>query len=139
MSATASSGRGRSALLAALSAVTLLIGSGDLWRGGTTISALCLAIAYAGLIPATLFALALRVAPTPHTVATTVGWMQQWSSMGQFAGPPAVAAVASAVGGWHHTGLVTGACCVLGVATAFVLSRQTAGPATAHTRPAGPG
>jgi hypothetical protein len=54
MSATASSGRGRSALLAALSAVTLLIGYGDLWRGGTTISALCLAIAYAGLIPATL-------------------------------------------------------------------------------------
>jgi hypothetical protein len=54
MSAIASSGRGRSALLAALSAVTLLIGYGDLWRGGTTISALCLAIAYAGLIPATL-------------------------------------------------------------------------------------
>ncbi len=54
MSAFASTGRGRSALLAALSLVTLVVGYADLWRGGTTLSALCLAIAYAGLIPATL-------------------------------------------------------------------------------------
>ncbi len=54
MSAFASSGRGRTTLLAVLSLVTLLVGYADLWRGGTTISALCLAIAYAGLLPATL-------------------------------------------------------------------------------------
>lgn len=54
MSDTASPGRSRTPLFAALAGVTLLIGYADLWRGGTTISAICLAIAYAGLIPATL-------------------------------------------------------------------------------------
>ena len=54
MSAFASTGRGRTRFLAVLSLVTLLVGYANLWRGGTTISALCLAIAYAGLLPATL-------------------------------------------------------------------------------------
>jgi hypothetical protein len=53
----ASTGRGRSALLGALALVVLLIGYADLWRGGTTISALCLAIGYAGLIPAALLSI----------------------------------------------------------------------------------
>ncbi len=105
------------------------------WHAAMRYAAVLLFSGVGGLIPATLFALALRVAPTPHTVATTVGWMQQWSSLGQFAGPPTVAAVASTVGGWHYTGLVTGACCALGVATAVALSRQTAGPLTPQTRP----
>ena len=46
--------------------------------------------AIGGLIPATLFALAVHVAPDEHTVSTTVGWMQQCSSAGQFLGPPLV-------------------------------------------------
>ncbi len=54
MTALTSTGRGRTTLLAVLSLVTLVLGYADLWRGGTTISALCLAIAYAGLLPATL-------------------------------------------------------------------------------------
>jgi hypothetical protein len=66
MSETASLWRGRSALLAALSALTLLIGYGDLWRGGTSISALCLAIAYAGLIPATLLSWGKGESTTPR-------------------------------------------------------------------------
>ncbi|HBK00034.1 MAG TPA: MFS transporter, partial [Delftia acidovorans] len=47
-----------------------------------------------GLIPGTLFSMAVRLAPHESTVSTTVGFMQQWSSVGQFAGPPLVAAVA---------------------------------------------
>jgi predicted MFS family arabinose efflux permease len=39
-----------------------------------------------GLIPATLFSLAIRLAPGPDTVSTTVRWIQQWSALGQFAG-----------------------------------------------------
>jgi hypothetical protein len=35
--------------------------------------------------------MAVRVAPDERTSPTTVGWMQQWSSLGQFAGPPLVA------------------------------------------------
>ena len=59
-----------------------------------------------GLIPGTLFALAVRLAPDDATVSTTVGWMQQWSSFGQFAGPPAVAWVAARAG-WGATWWVT--------------------------------
>jgi predicted MFS family arabinose efflux permease len=68
-----------------------------------------------GLIPATLFALAVRLAPSEGTLSTTVGWVQQWSAFGQFAGPPLVAAVASATGGWQWTWVVTGACSVVGL------------------------
>lgn len=68
-----------------------------------------------GLIPATLFALSIRLAPSPAAVSTTVGWMQQWSSAGQFAVPPLVAWVAVTAGGWQWTGWVSVACCCVGL------------------------
>ena len=77
-----------------------------------------------GLIPGTLFSLALRVAPGEGSVATTVGWMQQWSAMGQFLGPPAVAWVALRAGGWQWTWVVTGACSIAGAGLAWALSRR---------------
>lgn len=77
-----------------------------------------------GMIPGTLFSLAVRLAPGEGTVSTTVGWMQQWASFGQFAGPPLVAWVASGVGGWHWTWGVTGACSVLGLLLAWQLGRS---------------
>ena len=67
-----------------------------------------------GLIPGTLFGLAIRLAPGADTVSTTVGWMQQWSALGQFAGPPLVAWVAVRAGGWQWTGWVSVACCCVG-------------------------
>jgi len=76
-----------------------------------------------GLIPATLFALAVRLAPSEGTLATTLGWVQQWSALGQFAGPPLVAAVASAAGGWQWTWVATGACSVAGLLVTVRLSR----------------
>jgi cyanate permease len=79
-----------------------------------------------GLIPATLFALAVRLAPSEDTLATTLGWVQQWSALGQFAGPPLVAAVASIAGGWQWTWVVTGACSVAGLVLTGALSRQRA-------------
>lgn len=77
--------------------------------------AILLFSAVGGMIPGTLFSLAVRLAPGERTVSTTVGWMQQWSALGQFAGPPLVAWVASGVSGWHWTWLVTGVCSMLGV------------------------
>jgi len=68
-----------------------------------------------GLVPATLFALSVRLAPDGHTVATTVGWMQQLSALGQFTGPPLVAWVANRVGDWHWTWAVTAAFALAGV------------------------
>ncbi len=73
-----------------------------------------------GVIPGTLFSLAVRLAPGKDTVSTTVGWMQQWSALGQFAGPPLVAWVASRAGGWQWTWVVTGSCCAAGL----LLARQ---------------
>lgn len=70
--------------------------------------------AMGGVIPGTLFSLAVRLAPSEDTVATTVGWVQQWSSIGQFAGPPLVAWMAAAAGGWQWTWVVTCSFCVAG-------------------------
>ncbi len=71
-----------------------------------------------GVIPGTLFSLAVRLAPGARTVSTTVGWVQQWSAFGQFAGPPVVAWVATRAGGWQWSWLVTGGCAVAGLASA---------------------
>lgn len=76
-----------------------------------------------GMVPATLFALAMRVAPGEDTVSTTVGWMQQWSALGQFAGPPIVAWIASRSGGWHWTWLATGAASLAALLLAARLAR----------------
>lgn len=76
-----------------------------------------------GLIPGTLFSLAVRLAPDERTVSTTVGWTQQWAATGQFAGPPLVAWVASEMGGWQWTWAVTGACSLLGMGLAWRLGR----------------
>lgn len=79
--------------------------------------------AVGGLVPGTLFSLAVRVAPDDSTVSTTVGWMQQWSSFGQFAGPPLAAWAAARAGGWHLTWWVTGACALAGMGIAAALAR----------------
>ena len=76
-----------------------------------------------GLVPGTLFSLAVRLAPHERNVSTTVGWMQQGSAAGQFAGPPAVAWLASQVGGWQWTWTATGLCCVVGWILSFMIAK----------------
>ena len=77
--------------------------------------------AVGGLIPGTLFGVAVAMAPGQDTVSTTVGWMQQFSALGQFAGPPAVAWWVTQVGGWQWTWVLTGGCSLLGLVLAFQL------------------
>ena len=79
--------------------------------------------AIGGVIPGTLFALAVRVAPSEDTLSTTVGWMQQWSAFGQFVGPPLVAWVAGVAGGWQYTWVVTGAFSLVGLALVAAIAR----------------
>jgi MFS transporter, CP family, cyanate transporter len=79
--------------------------------------------AVGGLIPGTLFSLAVRAAPGEHAVATTVGWMQQWSALGQFTGPPLVAWLAQRTGGWSWSWLATGAFALAGVGLALAAAR----------------
>ena len=78
---------------------------------------------FGGLVPGTLFSLSVRLAPHERNVSTTVGWMQQGSAAGQFAGPPAVAWLASLVGGWQWTWMATGLCCVGGCLLSVLIAQ----------------
>lgn len=90
--------------------------------------------AFGGLVPATLFALAVRLAPDAGSTGTTVGWMQQGSAAGQFAGPPLAAWVASQAGGWHRTWWVTAACAAAGLLLAWALARRAGHAARAASQ-----
>ncbi len=79
-----------------------------------------------GLVPGTLFSLAVRLAPGEQQVAATVGWVQQLSALGQFIGPPAAAALAARAEGWQLTPLFTVVCCAGGVVLAVLAQRQLA-------------
>jgi MFS family permease len=85
--------------------------------------------AVGGLIPATMFSLAVQVAPSERTVSTTVGWMQQCSSTGQFFGPPLVAWVAAQAGGWQWTWVLTGLTSLAGLWLARQLHFEAQRPA----------
>ena len=87
-------------------------------------AAVLLFSAVGGLIPGTLFSMSVRLAPSPATVSTTVGWMQQWSAFGQFSAPPLVAWVAVQAGGWQYTGGVNLVCCALGLLLARGLHQE---------------
>jgi len=98
------------------------------WQGACLPTAMrfaCVLVfsAVGGLIPATLFSCALRLAPNDATVSTTVGHMQQWSALGQFAGPPLVAWVAAVAGGWQWTWGVTAALSAAGMVLAHFIGR----------------
>ena len=111
----------------ALAATATFAGNGDVGLPpALRYAAVLLFSGVGGLIPATLFALAVRLAPSEGTLSTTVGWVQQWSALGQFAGPPLVAAVASATGDWQWTWLVTGVCSLAGLLLTVGLGRVPA-------------
>lgn len=97
----------------------------DVWPFGLPIrmGAVLLFSMVGGIIPGTLFAQAVRHAPDEDTISTTVGWMQQCSSLGQFLSPPLVGLLAAQVGGWQWTWTITGLCSLLGIGLAQILGR----------------
>lgn len=102
------------------------VGAYATWQGSGLPMALrfaCVVVfsAVGGLIPGTLFASAMRLAPSEGTLSTTVGYMQQWSALGQFAGPPLVAWVAASVGGWQWTWGVTASLSLAGAVLAYFI------------------
>jgi MFS family permease len=104
------------------------VGAYGEWQGEglpTSLRFACVVLfsAIGGLIPGTLFSCALRLAPSEGTVSTTVGYMQQLSALGQFAGPPLVAWVAASVGGWQWTWAVTATLSVTGALLAHLIGR----------------
>ena len=68
-----------------------------------------------GMIPGSLFSLAVKAAPSDDTASTALGWTTQMSMLGQFCMPPVVAALATAHGGWGLSWVVTGGLCLVGV------------------------
>ncbi|MEJ8820688.1 MFS transporter [Variovorax humicola] len=89
--------------------------------------AACVFSLLGGTVPATLFMLAVRLAPGPATVSTTVGMMQQASALGQFIAPPLVAWIAHRVGGWQWTWTVTLMCSLAGIILASRLPAASRG------------
>jgi len=79
--------------------------------------------AVGGLIPGTLFALAVRVAPQDQVVPAVVGWTLQCSALGQFIGPPAAAWWTSHHGGWSQTWVTTASAAAVGLLLALALGR----------------
>lgn len=82
--------------------------------------------AVGGLAPATLFNLAVKVSPTPQALPVTIGWLQQWISFGQFAGPIIVALMVDYTRGWSSLWLLTGAWGLLGILLSGILCRSVA-------------
>jgi MFS transporter, CP family, cyanate transporter len=104
------------------------VGAYAMWHGeglSTLMRFACVVMfsAVGGLIPGTLFSCALRLAPSEGTVSTTVGYMQQLSALGQFAGPPLVAWVAASAGGWQWTWAVTATLSLAGAVLAHFIGR----------------
>ena len=102
------------------------VGAYAMWHGeglSTLMRFACVVMfsAVGGLIPGTLFSCALRLAPSEGTVSTTVGYMQQLSALGQFAGPPLVAWVAASAGGWQWTWAVTATLSLAGAVLAHLI------------------
>jgi MFS family permease len=102
------------------------VGAYAVWQGEglpTSLRFACVVMfsAVGGLIPGTLFSCALRLAPSEGTVSTTVGYMQQLSALGQFAGPPLVAWVAASAGGWQWTWGVTATLSLAGAMLAHLI------------------
>jgi cyanate permease len=98
-------------------AVTTALAFGQWTQDAPTLRYLAVVLfsAIGGMIPGALFSLAVHVAPSERAVSTTVGWMQQCSSTGQFLAPPGVAWIAAQAGGWHWTWVATGCTSLIGL------------------------
>jgi MFS transporter, CP family, cyanate transporter len=106
-------------------AVTAVLAFADLGQGAVLRYLAVLGFSMlGGGVPGTLFGLVARFAPSPQTLSSTVGWMQQWSALGQFAGPPLVAALASWHGSWNLTWVATVSGALLGLVLTWRIALQ---------------
>jgi MFS family permease len=76
-----------------------------------------------GAVPPAVFSGAAAHAPSPTLVGTTTGLIMQGSNLGQSIGPPAVAKLAAATGGWTWSPAVLLAAAAVGSALALLLRR----------------
>ena len=84
---------------------------------------LTIAVVFSGiaaLIPSTITRIAVDVAPPGGSASAVMGLMIQVYNAANFVGPIALAAIASAVGDWHLSWVMTSAAAVLGAALGAV-------------------
>ena len=77
-----------------------------------------------GLIPSTLFAMAVHFAPDMKSSSASVGWVMQWSAIGQFSGPPLLGLLASQMGSWNYSWLITSIASMIGLFLSYFLCRE---------------
>ena len=77
-----------------------------------------------GLIPSTLFAMAVHFAPDMKSSSASVGWVMQWSAIGQFSGPPLLGLLASHMGTWNYSWWITSTASLLGLFLSYFLCRE---------------
>lgn len=119
-------GVGRSTLIAVAGLTMALcewFAFGSAASFGWRYASILLLSALGGLIPGALFATAPFYAPTVAAVSTTIGLMQQASSMGQLLLPLAIAALVQYTGGWTSTWIVTATAALATVALAGAIAR----------------
>lgn len=104
-------------------AAFIAFGLAEVLPAGARYAAVLAFSAVGGLIPGTLFALAVRVAPHDRAVPAVVGWTLQCSALGQFIGPPLAAWWTSHHGGWSQTWVTTASAAAGGVLLALALGR----------------
>ena len=90
----------------------------------------CLAFSYfSGAIPAVAFGAAQTYARSQSQVASLQGLMMQGSNLGQFVGPPAIAAAVSTTGRWGDCVYVMVAAAALTLVCGLAIAREELRPA----------
>jgi DHA1 family inner membrane transport protein len=82
-----------------------------------------LALGVGGLAPGAIYSSAPRVTPTTEMLPITVGFFQQASNLGQFAGPLVVGLTIERIG-WHQVPIATVPLAVLGLGIALAIRHQ---------------
>ena len=90
---------------------------------GATIGVAMLLGVTGGTVPGAIFSGVPLHAPTPDQAGAVTGVIMQGTNVGMLAGPPALAAVVVATGGWHHAGWLLLAFALAGCGLALMVRR----------------
>jgi len=113
-------------IIAAAAAVTGLAGVGVFVNILPFAARYALALTFAavgGVIPGTCFGEAPSLARKPAAAGPIFGGLIQGAGIGQFAGPPLVAAIVEVVGGWQGAAYFIAVAALINVGIALVLAR----------------
>lgn len=109
-------------------AVTAFLAFGLPWEAGVagTSAMIGAALAFSlvgGLVPAVITRLTVDVVPAGGSMSAAMGLMQQIFNVGNFAGPPLLAWLATLAGGWHAIWWLATACGFVGSLLTVALIR----------------